>query len=362
MTDEIKQPETAVAPTEGNNEAQVQVALEYNIDAFLIKRSEFIEKVNAIMVEGKDYHIIQNKKSMAKGGAEKIASIFNWQAAFKKDTESLEMFGDAVKGTVAFICTLTKDESFIGEGRGAAMLSKNAGDPNKTIKMAQKSAFIDAVLRASGLSDFFTQDLEDMNLPPQRPERPAYNQNQPRDNRSYQTPQRQTVSAKEVIIRQLGQLGYDPKRIMESRESAETAVMIEVGIPLLGTPANLKEIVEALTIKLQSNKPQNAPQTKVETGQGEWMNNAVQATVEAIPASQGQQIERISQPQLNLLTSLIEQKLKTPKTDPSRQAQDLKYFYSGAFPWLNKIDNLTNLSADEARDLNNYLVHQPTID
>jgi hypothetical protein len=360
MTDETKQPETAVAPVEGNNEAQVQVALEYNIDAFLIKRSEFIEKVNAIMVDGKDYHIIQNKKSMAKGGAEKIASIFNWQAAFKKDTESLEMFGDAVKGTVAFICTLTKDESFIGEGRGAAMLSKNAGDPNKTIKMAQKSAFIDAVLRASGLSDFFTQDLEDMNLPPQQPERRTYNPQ--RQVYKPQQSQRPTIDAKEVIIRQLSQLGYDPKRLMESRESAETAIMIEVGIPLLGTPANLKEIVDALTIKLKANKPQNAPQTKVETRQGEWMNKAVQATVEATPAPQEQRLERISQPQLNLLTSMIEQKLKTPKTDPNRQAQDLKYFYSGAFPWLNKIDKLTDLSADEARDLNNYLVHQPTID
>ena len=359
MTDETKQPETAVAPTKGNNEAQVQVALEYNIDAFLIKRSEFIEKVNAIMVEGKDYHIIQNKKSMAKGGAEKIASIFNWQAAFKKDTESLEMFGDAIKGTVTFICTLTKDDSFIGEGRGAAMLSKNAGDPNKTIKMAQKSAFIDAVLRASGLSDFFTQDLEDMNLPPQQPQQRTYN---PQRQVYKPKPNQQTVSAKEVIIRQLSQLGYDPKRIMESRESAETAIMIEVGIPLLGTPANLKEIVEALTIKLQANKPQNAPQTNRATKHGEWMGKAVQEASVANTASQGQQIERISQPQLNLLTSLIEQKLKTPKTDPNRQAQDLKYFYSGAFPWLNKIDKMTDLSADEGRDLNNYLVHQPTID
>jgi hypothetical protein len=47
----------------------------------------------------------------------------------------------------------------VGEGRGAAVLVKNNNDPNKTLKMAQKSAFIDAVLRASGLSDFFTQDL-----------------------------------------------------------------------------------------------------------------------------------------------------------------------------------------------------------
>lgn len=132
-----------------------------DIDSFLIQRKEFIDKVSAICVEGKDYHVIQGKKSLAKGGAEKIASIFQWNATFLKDSESLEMLGTA-EGLVAFKCTLSKGNKFVGEGRGAASVAKNSGDPNKTLKMAQKSAFIDAVLRASGLSDFFTQDLEDM--------------------------------------------------------------------------------------------------------------------------------------------------------------------------------------------------------
>lgn len=133
-----------------------------DIDGFIQKRQEFIEKVNAICVEGKDYHVIQGKKSLAKGGAEKIASIFNWNAQFKKDDEAIEMFGQ-LPGLVAFVCTLSRGAKFVGEGRGAASLDKNTNDPNKTLKMAQKSAFIDAVIRASGMSDFFTQDLEDMN-------------------------------------------------------------------------------------------------------------------------------------------------------------------------------------------------------
>lgn len=134
---------------------------EFDIDAFIEKRKEFIEKVNQIMVDGKDYHVIQGKKSMAKGGAEKIASIFSWTAEFIKDTDAMEAFTD-LKGVIAFVCDLYKDGVKVGQGRGAAVLGKNANDPNKTIKMAQKSAFIDAVIRASGLSDFYTQDLEDM--------------------------------------------------------------------------------------------------------------------------------------------------------------------------------------------------------
>jgi hypothetical protein len=39
------------------------------------------------------------------------------------------------------------------------------GDANKAIKMAQKSAQIDAVLRCAGLSEVFTQDLEDLHPP-----------------------------------------------------------------------------------------------------------------------------------------------------------------------------------------------------
>lgn len=157
---------TQIIPHENESVEQ-----DYNIDAFLVKRKEFITKVNAIMVDTKDYHIIQGKKSLAKGGAEKIASIFGWTVKFNKDNETLEMLGNT-PGVLAYVCRITKGKKYIGEGRGASTLQKNSGDPNKTIKMAQKSAFIDGILRASGLSDFFTQDLEDM--PPQ-----AFNQPPP---------------------------------------------------------------------------------------------------------------------------------------------------------------------------------------
>lgn len=147
------EPLNQIVAQENNND--------YDIDGFLEKRKEFITKVNAIMIEKSDYHVIQGKKSLGKGGAEKIASIFGWIATFHKDQEISESFKD-IPGCVALICNLAKGQQVVGQGRGASTLGKNGSDPNKTIKMAQKSAFIDAVLRASGLSDFFTQDLEDM--------------------------------------------------------------------------------------------------------------------------------------------------------------------------------------------------------
>ncbi len=152
MTNQVTSPET-------------KTLTEFNIDAFIEKRKEFITKLGAVMVEGKDFHIIRlgskESKSMAKGGAEKVATVFGWTAAFEKDKDVMEAFAE-LKGVIAFKCTLTKNGEFVGEGRGASTLQKNMGDPNKTIKMAQKSAFVDAVIRTSGLSDFYTQDLEDM--------------------------------------------------------------------------------------------------------------------------------------------------------------------------------------------------------
>ena len=41
-------------------------------------------------------------------------------------------------------------------------MDKDKGDINKSLKMAEKSAHIDATLRIAGLSEIFTQDLEDM--------------------------------------------------------------------------------------------------------------------------------------------------------------------------------------------------------
>lgn len=166
-------------PEQSSNEQSItQIESDYDIDSFLEKRAEFITKVKAIMVEGKDYHVIQGKKSLAKGGAEKIGSIFGWTAVFEKDISVSESFRE-VPGLIAFVCKLSKSGMVIGEGRGAALLGKNAGDPNKTIKMAQKSAYIDATLRASGLSDFFTQDLEDMQMSntSTRPQTPPTTQN-----------------------------------------------------------------------------------------------------------------------------------------------------------------------------------------
>ena len=183
-----------------------------NIDGWLEQREEFLEKVSSKMIEKKDYHVIQGKKSLAKGGAEKISSIFGWVAKFERDTETLEMLGKDHTGTLAYICNLYKGDQVIGQGRGARSVAADEGDVNKSIKMAQKSAYVDAVLRASGLSDLFTQDIEDMpqfkrpaakkptsNIPPNTPDGAPF----PNDMPSTGPARRQITAAQKNKISEL---------------------------------------------------------------------------------------------------------------------------------------------------------------
>lgn len=131
------------------------------VNELIAKREYFAGKIMPLLSDGRDYYVIRGRRSLAKGGAEKLAGVYNLVATFDKDTETVTMLSD-VKGMVAYVCTLTKNGVLAGQGRGADTLVRNGGDPNKTIKMAQKRAYVDAVIRTTGLSDIFTQDLEDM--------------------------------------------------------------------------------------------------------------------------------------------------------------------------------------------------------
>ena len=74
-------------------------------------------------------------------------------------------------------CELHTGNGFIAaEGTGARRVAQDHGDINKSLKMTEKSAHIDATLRVAGLSELFTQDLEDM-TGGSRPEIPPHNGN-----------------------------------------------------------------------------------------------------------------------------------------------------------------------------------------
>lgn len=127
------------------------------------------EYISNNMVSGKDYGTITikgavSKPSLFKPGAEKFCGLFKIRATFRRDEDTREMLGNK-DGIIAYVCELVDSRGqIVGEGRGTAKTDPVNGsdfDINKQVKIAQKRAHIDAVLRTGGLSDFFTQDMED---------------------------------------------------------------------------------------------------------------------------------------------------------------------------------------------------------
>lgn len=135
------------------------------------KRGLITQYISQHMKSGSDYGTIKiggrdSKPSLFKPGSEKFLSLFKLTARFEKDSETWEMAGSE-KGVFAYKCLLyAQNGSVVGEGRGISKLSEKAGwTINNAVKIAEKRAQIDAVLRTGALSDFFTQDLEDMAQP-----------------------------------------------------------------------------------------------------------------------------------------------------------------------------------------------------
>jgi hypothetical protein len=125
-----------------------------------------------------------SKDSLFKPGAEKIVGMMGfraiWPTLVKYEQAAIE--GKQIS-QVALRCQLVdKSGNIISEGWGARTLQQDYGDLNKAVKMAKKSGLIDAVLNAGGLSEVFTQDVED--LPPDSfgddPPFDPYNQEQVR--------------------------------------------------------------------------------------------------------------------------------------------------------------------------------------
>lgn len=102
-----------------------------------------------------------SKPTLFKAGAEKFLSLFRLRVEYSKDTDTWEMLGSESK-TVCYIARLyTANGVMVGEGRGVCTTGEKSGSANTAVKIAQKRAKIDAVLSSGGLSDFFTQDLEE---------------------------------------------------------------------------------------------------------------------------------------------------------------------------------------------------------
>jgi hypothetical protein len=145
--------------------------LEQSMQAWSAQRQVVKRFLQQELVEGTDYYTLrikgrETKPALSKAGSEKFLALFQLHATFEQDTATWTMLGQP-QGTLCYRCQLhTRSGEIVGEGRGARTIQQDGGDINKAVKMGEKSACVDAILRTGALSDVFTQDLDEQSQTP----------------------------------------------------------------------------------------------------------------------------------------------------------------------------------------------------
>jgi hypothetical protein len=132
-------------------------------------RKTLMQWVRDALVDGVDFGSIMirgkaSKPSLRKPGAEKICGMLGVIPTFPTlpDYERMALDGKTIESVILRCHLLNADNRIVADGIGARSVAQDSGDLNKCLKMAAKSAHIDATLRMAGLSEIFTQDIEDM--------------------------------------------------------------------------------------------------------------------------------------------------------------------------------------------------------
>ncbi len=100
-----------------------------------------------------------SKQVLFKPGAEKICGLIGLRAEYPAIAEYEKCAIEGRKIDVVILrCLLYSGDRIVAEGTGSRLVSKDYGDINKSIKMAEKSGQIDAIMRCAGLSEIFSQE------------------------------------------------------------------------------------------------------------------------------------------------------------------------------------------------------------
>ncbi len=172
---EPKQAELVVLESTSEHTQIIETRNAYDLDPVNFKagikrrfanRKHFLTQIKKQLVAGVDFGeiIVQGKpkRSLFKPGAEKIAGLLGVRSRWPTLDEQIDRVQGEANCVILKCQLLDVDDRIVSEGVGARLLSQDSGDINKAFKMAKKSSLIDAVLNCGGLSELYTQDLEDM--------------------------------------------------------------------------------------------------------------------------------------------------------------------------------------------------------
>lgn len=144
-----------------------------------------------------------SKPSLFKPGAEKICGMLGVTVRYPmlQDYEKAALTGANLSQIIIRCEIVDASGRVVADGVGARIIAQDNGDINKALKMAEKSAHIDATLRMAGLSEVFTQDIEDMQ---QRREAESLQKAEAELNRGFEGITREQHQQLEAKIKELG--------------------------------------------------------------------------------------------------------------------------------------------------------------
>lgn len=128
-------------------------------------REALLDWVRDSLVAGIDFQRImikgrQSKPFLTKAGSEKILGMLGVTPTFPDMRTQLGKLQDGSQMIVLTCELVDANGNVVGSGAGGRTMEQDRFDLNRCIKMAEKSAQVDATLRLGGLSELFTQDEE----------------------------------------------------------------------------------------------------------------------------------------------------------------------------------------------------------
>lgn len=186
LIDRIKpdqQQQTELAVISANPLDLPAAVFQEGLDRRKANRAALMDWIRSALVDGSDFgkiHVVSRSKcqvgkdcknpghfskaSLFKPGAEKICGMLGVTVRYPtlSDYEKAALTGAQLSQIIIRCEIVDNSGRVVADGIGARVISQDYGDINKSLKMAEKSAHIDATLRMAGLSEVFTQDIEDM--------------------------------------------------------------------------------------------------------------------------------------------------------------------------------------------------------
>jgi hypothetical protein len=125
------------------------------------------QDIVASLTEGVHYFVTESGvRVLKKGGAEIISRAMGYKIHFSQPCVAEAIPGDPESAHAVAVCSIeTESGVFVSEGAGAYPLKHCDFNLNTAAKMAAKSAHIDAVIRAAGLSALVSQDVDTKDVP-----------------------------------------------------------------------------------------------------------------------------------------------------------------------------------------------------